>query len=72
MQINSLSSLVTSAYDAARSNLKSMAEAAAESGQAEAVKPALARTPEPAKTETTEAAQPVPGQRQGVNLDSYA
>ncbi|MBM2619876.1 hypothetical protein JIG36_30630 [Actinoplanes sp. LDG1-06] len=69
MQINSLSSLVTSAYDTARSNLKSMAEAAAESGKSEPVTPALAKTPEPT---APEAPKPVPGQRQGVNLDSYA
>ncbi|MBL7259015.1 hypothetical protein [Paractinoplanes lichenicola] len=63
MQINSLSSLVTSAYDTARSNLKSMADTAT------AVKPALAEAPKP---EAPAAPKPVPGQRQGVNLDSYA
>jgi hypothetical protein len=70
MQINSLSSLVTSAYDTARSNLKSMAEAATEQRSPE-VTPALAKAPEPAAP-VTEVPQPVPGQRQGVNLDSYA
>jgi hypothetical protein len=62
MQINSLSSLVTSAYDSARANLKSMAEAATEQ-----TKPVEAPKPE-----AVEAPKAVPGQRQGVNLDSYA
>ncbi|MCM4077583.1 hypothetical protein [Paractinoplanes hotanensis] len=69
MQINSLSSLVTSAYDTARSNLKSMAESAAATGAE--VTPVLAKAPEPAAP-VTEVPAPVPGQRQGVNLDSYA
>ncbi|GAB2576274.1 hypothetical protein Aab01nite_13280 [Paractinoplanes abujensis] len=69
MQINSLSSLVTSAYDTARSNLRSMAEAAA----APEVKPALAEAPQPQPEPRAEAApRPVPGQRQGVSLDAYA
>ncbi|MDY7084657.1 MAG: hypothetical protein SYR96_06075 [Actinomycetota bacterium] len=72
MQINSLGSMVSSAYDAARSNLRSMADAAAESGRPEPVKPALAETPRPEVKAATEPAKPVPGQRQGVNLDSYA
>ncbi|MCY1139478.1 hypothetical protein OWR29_15880 [Actinoplanes sp. Pm04-4] len=66
MQINSLSSLVTSAYDTARSNLKSMAEAASEQRTPDAPAPAP-------KVETpSEAPKPVPGQRQGVSLDAYA
>ena len=69
MQINSLGSLVTSAYDTARSNLKSMAESAAATGAE--VTPALAKAPEPAAP-VTEVPEPVPGQRQCVNLDSYA
>lgn len=72
MQINSLGSLVNSAYDAARSNLKSMADAAAGSGKPEPVKPALAETPKPEVKAESEPAKPVPGQRQGVTLDSYA
>ncbi|WP_133877424.1 hypothetical protein [Paractinoplanes brasiliensis] len=69
MQINSLGSMVSSAYDTARSNLRSMADAAAGSGRPEPVKPALAETPRP---EVKAAAEPAPGRRQGVNLDSYA
>jgi hypothetical protein len=69
MQINSLSSLVSSAYDSARSNLKSMAEAASAPAPADVVKPVLAQAPEPV---APEAPKRVPGQRQGINLDSYA
>ncbi|MCO8270122.1 hypothetical protein M1L60_05885 [Actinoplanes sp. TRM 88003] len=70
MQINSLSSLVTSAYDTARSNLKSMADAAASSAEPAPV-PVAAPIPTPV-AEAAPASAPVPGQRQGVNLDSYA
>jgi hypothetical protein len=68
MQINSLSSLVTSAYDTARSNLKSMAEAASEQRTPDAPAPA----PAPKVETPSEAPKPVPGQRQGVSLDAYA
>ncbi|MBU2664495.1 hypothetical protein KOI35_13410 [Actinoplanes bogorensis] len=64
MQINSLSSLVSSAYDSARSNLKSMADAASQ--------PAPAPAARESKAEAAEAPKPALGQRQGVNLDSYA
>ena len=69
MQINSLSSYATNAYDTVRSNLRSMAEAGAEQRTAEAAPaPAPAATPEPA----AQAPAPIKGQRQGVSLDSYA
>ena len=71
MQISSaLSSYANAAFDTVRSNLKSMAEAAAEQRTPD-VTPALATTPEP-QPAAPEAPQPAKGQRQGVSLDAYA
>ncbi|MGK5685314.1 hypothetical protein [Actinoplanes sp. URMC 104] len=65
---SSLSSLANAAFDTARANLRSMAEAAAAPPAPAAEKPAA---DQPA-AETAEAPKRVQGQRQGVSLDAYA
>ncbi len=72
MQIKSFSSLANTAFDTARNNLKSMADAAAQSGAS----PERASDPQPvavpAQADAVEAPKPAKGQRQGVSLDAYA
>ena len=68
MSITSLSSLANAAFDAARTNLKEMAEAAAQA-------PATAKADRAAQPEEKPAAAepaPVKGRRQGLSLDEYA
>ena len=64
MSITSLSSLANAAFDAARSNLKEMAEAAAKAQADRAAQP----EEKPAAAEPA----PVKGRRQGLSLDEYA
>jgi hypothetical protein len=73
MSLSSLrgaATLATSAFDAARSSLRSMADAAAASGAPAEPVPAVAEA-EPALT-AVETPAPRKGARQGTVLDAYA
>jgi hypothetical protein len=82
MQITSLSSLATAAFDTARTTIKAMAEAAVPPADAEAraAAPAPAAPAAPAAATEDEntgqaaATEPVPakGRRLGTVLDAYA